>query len=1229
MRQSWFVNDNPDKGANMTELNIIIDGSKFTAYQGENILETAARNGIEIPTLCHDPRLEPYSSCYVCVVEIEGSRNLQPSCSTKVAEGMVIRTGSEKVKKARKTALDLLASNHYADCAAPCKLTCPAGVDVQGYISLIEKGLFSEAIALIKEVNPLPAICGRVCVRPCEVACRRNLLGEGAAVGIDYLKRFAADFDLASSTRYRPTLKPDTGKKVAVIGAGPGGLSTAWFLRREGHAVDIFEASPNPGGMLRYGIPPYRLPNELINSEVESITDLGVNIFYNRKLGADLSYGEILESYQAMVLTIGSQAGTRVGCPGDDAGNVFSGIDFLRNIEITGQKPDFSGKRVAVVGGGNTAMDCCRTAIRLGAEKVYVIYRRTEKEMPANPIEIHESRVEGVEYLFLNNPAEIIKDENGQLKSMKIIRMELGEPDASGRRRPVAVEGSEYEIGLDYVLAAIGQKTVVDFMHDVNAFSKVGELKVNKWGDLDANRKTLQTGIPSVFAAGDGVTGPATLIEAIAQAKVAARSCDQYLKGQSIEPLRAEFVSRKDNFKTQEPALYEAAFTQAQRAEMPLLPPAERSNFNEVELGYTEKMALQETFRCLECGCSEYFTCDLKRRCDEYGAEQNKFSGSFNEHRVDFRHPYIEIDNNKCILCSRCVRICHELAGADALGLVNRGFETFVAPALGKSLPETNCESCGLCISACPTGAITENFVFKPGPVKLTSHTSICNFCSVGCSVEIHEHKGFVWKITGHEGMVNPDKNICRYAKFGYKYLNSINRISRPMVRKGDTWTEISPDEAYSLIKHQVNSVKPVENAFFAGARLSNEELYLIRKLAKEGVNCHNIHSFHYLGRGTGFIHGSDKNVPFKEISQATSIYLLGSEIHEDNAVVGFMVNQARVTGNIPVTNISVHETSLLKRKADVNIGVLSYYHFLKAVNYYLVRENLQNGLFIRDHCQGFEEYRQAVVAENYDDLVSFAGFNDDTVIRGFAESFNKEHHAVLIFSELELSGNEVLELNNLVYLTGKYGKTASGLICLKEKNNSQGIWDMGIHPSVAPGAKLTSESDNLTDLLATGNLRNLLIFGEDPVGCSSDPAEIREWIDQADFVVVQDYFMSETAELADLVLPSSLPFEFAGSFTNTQRVIQEFEPVLPSAGITNSIEQIAGMLKEFGLNDISDSADARSGVLRSVSMSARVPEILSFSFSDENNYNPLFNHGCDLIVKIFDEEFNKYHENI
>ena len=739
---------------------LTINDNQYSAEKDQTILDVCENNGIKIPTLCHDPRLEPYSSCFICVVDVVGAKSLQTACSTKVMEGMIIQTDNERVRKSRKSALDLLLSNHYADCAAPCKTTCPAGVDVQGYISLIEKGLYSEAVELIKEVNPLPAICGRVCVRPCEAACNRNFMEEGAPVGIDYLKRFASDMDLESKNHFKPKVEKSTGKKVAIIGAGPGGLSAAYFLQQKGHQVDIFEAGEHAGGWLRYGIPQYRLPNELIDKEISTITELGTTIFYNKKFGKDIKYQEIKAKYDAMILTIGSQKGTLLGAEGENADGVYSGIDFLRNMEQTGQKYDFRGKTIAVVGGGNTAMDCCRTSIRCRADKVYVVYRRTEAEMPANPIEIHESKLEGVEYLFLTNPTKVNADADGKVKSMTLQRMGLGEPDASGRRRPMPIEGSEFDLPVDMILAAIGQKTEANFVSDINKNADSGEFKLNRWGDIEADPKTLQTGVPSIFAAGDGVTGAATVIEAIAQAGIASHSCHQYLTGQKIEPKPKEFLSKKSNFKKPTVKDFKTKFQIFKREEMPVLSPENRMNFDEVELGYTEEQALEETKRCFECGCSEYFDCDLKNYSTEYQVDQRRYAGEFAEHSVNFSHPYIEIDNNKCILCSRCIRICDEVVGAHALGLVNRGFVTYVAPGMGKSLTETACESCGLCISTCPTGAMTENFKFKPGPVRLDKVETVSNLSSSGEMMTLNHRNGFIFKVTGASGKTNPDTNI-------------------------------------------------------------------------------------------------------------------------------------------------------------------------------------------------------------------------------------------------------------------------------------------------------------------------------------------------------------------------------------------------------------------------------------------------------------------------------------
>ncbi|MEI7661471.1 MAG: FAD-dependent oxidoreductase [Bacteroidota bacterium] len=1222
-------------------LNIILDGTIVKGFPGETILNLADRHGVKIPTLCNDDRLEPFTSCYVCVVEVEGMRGHQPACSTKLVEGMKIVTDSEGVRKSRKMALELMLSNHYADCIGPCKQTCPAGVDVQGYISLIDKGQYSEAVALIKETNPLPAICGRVCVRPCETECRRNLLDEGAPVGIDYLKRFASDYDLASPGKYVPVVKPSTGKKVAVIGAGPGGLSAGHFMQIEGHQVDIYEAAPKSGGWLRYGIPEYRLPNDILDQEVKNITDLGVNIYYNQKLGDNLSYQDIRSAYDATILTIGSQKGTGVGCEGDDAGNVYSGIDFLKNMEMTGQRYDFRGKTIAVVGGGNTAMDCCRTSIRCKADKVYVIYRRTEKEMPANPIEIHESKLEGVEYLFLTLPKKINKNSSGEVKSVTCIRMELGEPDASGRRRPVPVEGSDFELKVDYILAAIGQKTDVNFIENINSHSENGELKINKWGDIDADKATLQTGIPSVFAAGDGVTGPATIIEAIAQAKVASTSAHQFLMGLAIQPVKKTFSSKRDNFKKQVREDYLGNFPNQSREEMPTLPTDARLNFNEVELGYTgEEVALHEAQRCLECGCTAFFDCDLQKYSGEYDARQKSFEGDFREYKVDFRHPYIEIDNNKCILCARCVRICREVVGANALGLINRGFDTYVAPSMGEALQDTQCESCGMCISTCPTGAITENVMFKPGPVKRDAAATICNYCSVGCAISLHHKNGFVLGVTGAKGLVNTDGNLCKYPKFGYQYLNDASRITRPMVKVNGKFEETTFKKAYQLIGEKIKSVIPSQNAFFGGARLSNEELYLIHKLARAAAKTDNIGSFHYLGRGEGYRTNSELNSSFAEIRLASAIYLLGTEINQDHAVVGFMVQNARYLKKTPVIMVTEKAENTMTRKVDRQVVVKSYYHFIKAVNHYLLTKGLENALFLRDRVEGFEGYKGMLLQENFNALVTKSGLAAEE-IAAFAEGYNNEINAILIFSEKETSGNASKELFNLARITGKLGKTANGLISLKEKNNAQGVFDMGVSPHLGIGGQELSdasyiqrlkstwkvgeiasgETECLHGLLQEGVVQNLFIFGEDPLGCATDIKAAQQIFAQASFRVVQDYFMTESALASDLILPASFPVESGGTYTNAQKVIQEFSGVLKSCLEETSLQQFKGILDEFGIPSTSDPREIFMEIITLLPEKKEHGKLLMRPTKEDNNKRH-YNHGCDAVTKRFEENF-------
>ena len=375
----------------MKKIRLNIDDREVLGLPGQTILEVAKENNIFIPTLCYDERAEIYGSCGICVVEVEGSPKLFKACATEIAPNMIIKTNTERVRESRKTNLELLLSNHNGDCKAPCSLGCPANTDCQGYVGLIANGLHKAALKLVKDKIPLPASIGRVCPHPCESDCRRGLVEQ--PIAIKELKRFVGDRDLNSDDPYIPEIAKATGKKVAIIGGGPAGLSASYFLAQNGHDVTIIDAMPKLGGMLRYGIPEYRLPKEILQKEIDLIAKMGVKMETNTKVGVDVSFESIKNKYDAVLMTIGAWSSIGLHCKGDDTPGVMGGIDFLEKIAKS--KTINLGESVAVVGGGNVAMDACRTAVRMGAKKVYNIYRRTKNEMPADMVEITEAEEEG------------------------------------------------------------------------------------------------------------------------------------------------------------------------------------------------------------------------------------------------------------------------------------------------------------------------------------------------------------------------------------------------------------------------------------------------------------------------------------------------------------------------------------------------------------------------------------------------------------------------------------------------------------------------------------------------------------------------------------------------------------------------------------------------------------------------------------------------------------------
>ena len=492
----------------------------------------------------------------------------------------------------------LLHMEEVNDCLAPCQQRCPANINIPRYIEAANKGDYAGAVNIIRERNPLLLVCGRVCPRPCEQICRRTHVDE--PVGINMIKRFVADWEMKNNLRLPIPCAKKTGHKVAVIGGGPAGLSCAYYLRRMGHSPTIFEAMPELGGQLRYGIPEYRLPKKDLAWEIQGILDLGIDIRLEQRLGSHFTINELEEEgFEAFFMAIGAWASGSLRIDGEDARGVLSGTEFLTAVGL-GQTPAV-GPKVIVVGGGNTAIDASRTCVRLGCD-VTLLYRRTRNEMPANTEEIEAAADEGIKFVFLAAPTKVIIDDQGRATHLECVQMKLGEADESGRRRPVPVEDSETRYPVDTVISAIGQKP------QMSCFYTGGEEQCNinftRWRTVQADPHTLQTSIPNVFAGGDAVSGPDLVISAVGGGRRAARSIHYLLTTEKIpladnilhDPIPYTLFKDVDGckHKTRTPLPHNCSGS------------ARTTTFKEVEACLTEEELRYETSRCLRCGLTCY-----------------------------------------------------------------------------------------------------------------------------------------------------------------------------------------------------------------------------------------------------------------------------------------------------------------------------------------------------------------------------------------------------------------------------------------------------------------------------------------------------------------------------------------------------------------------------------------------------------------------------------------------
>jgi NADPH-dependent glutamate synthase beta subunit-like oxidoreductase/NAD-dependent dihydropyrimidine dehydrogenase PreA subunit len=581
----------------------------------------------------------------------------------------------------------------------PCMTACPSHTDISRYIALIADGRYSDSFELNREHNVFPGCLGRMCARPCEDACRRKEVD--APIGICYLKRVAADY--RGDTR-RDVAAPFNGKTVGIVGAGVAGLTTARQLARKGYAVEIYERFPVPGGVMWTGVPEWRLPRDVIAEEVALITDLGVKIHYNTDVGKDITLQEIADTHDVVVLCAGCQTAQRLGVPGDELEGVVSGLKFLADVAL-GQEDVWVGRSVVTVGGGFTSMDCVRTVIRLGAERSVMTYRRTVNEIPVEELELEEAEIEGVEIEYMVTPTRVIDDGKGRVKAIELVRNELGEPDASGRRRPVPIKGSEFQIPCDMVIEAIGQKQDNQFLGEM--FPNVDRRGVPL---LDQN---LKTELPNVWAAGDYVINPTNFISAIGEGKRVSEMIDREMRG--VEPKVKEMEITRvptEYLSTPNPLLSEGIaewsmtsmsrrlvwgddYAGVGRQSMPMLPVPQRGlhtmdNTLETEMGYTKSIGFEEAKRCLQCQLN------------------------------------IFIDGNRCILCNSCADVCPhgviEMISPERIysidgdvGLAEMARAELGPYAAAMIIDERACIRCGLCVDWCPTECLTmDHFRMTP-----------------------------------------------------------------------------------------------------------------------------------------------------------------------------------------------------------------------------------------------------------------------------------------------------------------------------------------------------------------------------------------------------------------------------------------------------------------------------------------------------------------------------------
>lgn len=1155
-------------------MNVVINGVSYAYQAGTTVFEFLKSEGIDVPSLCAQSHQKNKQPCGLCVVEIDGL-GIVRACEQALSPNMSIQTHTEDLYQLRHQALKLILSDHNADCEAPCQIACPAHVDIQTYLHHIAEGEPQQAVEVIKKHLPLPASIGRVCPAFCETECRRSVVDE--PIAIRHLKRHAADIDLTSTPYEAPQL-PSNGKKVAIVGAGPGGLACGYYLSLLGFSATVYEEMPKAGGWLQYGIPEYRLPKDVLDKEIELLTHSGMQIHCNQKIGENYTLHQLEHDYDAVCLAIGASLAVSSNYPGSDLDGCYLGVDYLKDAAT--EHKYVTGKHVAIIGGGNTAIDCARTALRLGAQ-VTLIYRRTMAEMPAEEYEIEEAKNEGVKFKFLVNPIENLADNDGRVRAVKLEKMMLGKPDASGRRQPIPT-GEVVELQFDTVISALSQRS--DTVVIAGA-----DLPLTRRGTADVTKGSLHHA-RNVFSIGDFRRGPATAIEAIADGKRAAEAIAQKLLLGAIEPKPYQFTSRKEPSISRVKQVEYRLEAVKRRMNFPHLDESQSTtSFKEVEMDGGATASMEEAKRCLECGCQENTHCQLRDYATEFEVKTEEVETS-NKHRfaVDKSSEFIVFDANRCISCGLCVQTCQE----DTQHGVLQFTEGTLRPSFANSdsMQGSNCVQCGACVQVCPTGALADKRDKSYSRVEVLKPVkTVCTYCGVGCSVVMYVDES-ANKVRYVEGDKNSPVNqgmLCVKGRFGFDFIHSPERLTQPLIRDNGQLAPTTWEHAIEVIAQRFTSIKQQygSNALggFSSAKTTNQDNYLFQKLIRREFGTNNVdhcarlcHASTVTGLKASIGSGAMTN-DIASIQHSDVIFVIGSDTTSAHPIIASHLKQAVKKGARLIVadpkRIGMADVATLHVQQRPGTDVM----LLNGIMQQIIQNNWYDEVYIRERVDGFDDLMMEVMSDAYlpekVELVTGVKAED---IKQIAQVIGTAKVTAVYYAmgitQHTTGHDNVRSIANLQMLCGNIGVEGGGINPLRGQSNVQGACDMGALPTDYPGyqkvrnplvqtkfakawnTELLSTDIGLTltemiDAAHSKDLHGLFVMGENPVLSDPNQAHVIEALKTLDFLVVQDIFLSETAELADVVLPSSSFAEKRGHFTNTERRVQALSPAIRSPG--------------------------------------------------------------------------------